>query len=97
MRLIIAMMKHETNTYSPVPTPLDVFARGTPRVPEGDEVSPAFKGTNSAIAAFLDLAEAEGAEIVTPIAAGAWPSGPVHDDAYEYMTGKILDLSLIHI
>jgi microcystin degradation protein MlrC len=91
MRLIIAMMKHETNTYSPVPTPLDVFARGTPRVPEGDEVAPAFKGTNSAIAAFLDLAEAEDAEIITPIAAGAWPSGPVHDDAYEYMTGKILD------
>ena len=28
MRLVIAMMKHETNTFSPVPTPLARFARG---------------------------------------------------------------------
>lgn len=91
MRLVIAMMKHETNTFSPVPTPLESFARGTPTVPEGPAVVEAFKGTGSAIAAFLELAEAEGAEIVTPIAAGSWPSGPVHDDAYEYITGKIVD------
>lgn len=91
MRLVIAMMKHETNTFSPVPTPLESFARGTPSVPEGAAVVDAFKGTGSAIAAFMDLAEAEAAEIVTPIAAGAWPSGPVHDEAYDYMTGRILD------
>ncbi|MGZ0188730.1 MAG: M81 family metallopeptidase, partial [Alphaproteobacteria bacterium] len=91
MRLVIAMMKHETNTFSPVPTPLDTFARGTPTVPEGADVITAFKGTGSAIAAFLELAEAEGAEIVTPIAAGAWPSGPVHDDAYQYMSDKIIE------
>lgn len=91
MRLVIAMMKHETNTFSPVPTPLDTFARGTPTVPEGADVITAFKGTGSAMAAFLELAEAEGAEIVTPIAAGAWPSGPVHDDAYQYMSDKIIE------
>lgn len=90
MRLVIAMMKHETNTYSPVPTPLESFARGALTVPEGLAVVDAFKGTGSAIAAFLDLAAAEGAEIETPIAAGAWPSGPVHDDAYAYMTDKIV-------
>ncbi len=91
MRLVVAMMKHETNTFSPVPTPLESFARGTPTVPEGAAVIDAFKGTGSAIAAFLDLAKKEGAEVVTPIAAGAWPSGPVHDDAYDYMTGRIID------
>ncbi|MEC7571587.1 MAG: M81 family metallopeptidase, partial [Pseudomonadota bacterium] len=26
MRLVIAMMQHETNTFSPVPTPLARFA-----------------------------------------------------------------------
>ena len=90
MKLVIAMMKHETNTFSPVPTPLESFARGALEVPEGDAVVEAFKGTGSAIAGFLDLAEAEGAEVVTPIAAGAWPSGPVHDDAYAYMTDRIV-------
>jgi len=29
MKLVIAQMKHETNTYSPVPTPLARFAVGT--------------------------------------------------------------------
>ena len=28
MRLLIAMMKHETNTFSPVPTPLARFGNG---------------------------------------------------------------------
>ncbi len=91
MRLVIAMMKHETNTFSPVPTPLESFARGARTLPEGDAVVAAFKGTGSAIAAFLDLAETEGAEIVTPIAGGAWPSGPVHDDAFKYMTDRIVN------
>jgi len=91
MRLVIAMMKHETNTFSPVPTPLESFARGAVSVPENAGVVEAFKGTGSSIAGFLDLAEAEGAEIVTPIAAGAWPSGPVHDDAYAYITDRIVE------
>ena len=29
MKLVIAQMKHETNTYSPVPTPLARFAHGS--------------------------------------------------------------------
>jgi len=35
MRLVLAQMKHETNTFSPVPTPLARFAHGRPRPPEG--------------------------------------------------------------
>ena len=30
MRVVIAMFKHETNTFSPVPTPLARFAAGRP-------------------------------------------------------------------
>ena len=83
MRIVIAQMKHETNTYSPVPTPLSRFAVGGGVPPEADAAYAAFKGTGSAIAAFIDLAEAAGAEIVIPIAAAAWPSGPVEDAAFE--------------
>ncbi len=84
MRIVIAMMQHETNTFSPVPTPLERFSRGNNRpVPfEDEEVRLGFKGTGTAIGAFIDLAEAEGAELVMPIAASAWPSGPVEDAAY---------------
>ena len=91
MRLVIAMMKHETNTFSPVPTPLARFARGGAAPLYGDEAVAAFRGTGSAMAAYIDLAEAEGAEYVVPIAAGAWPSGPVEDAAYGHITDTICD------
>ncbi len=89
MKIVIAQMKHETNTFSPVPTPLARFARGGGMPPEGAEAYAAFKGTGSAIAAFFDLAEEAGAHMVIPIAANAWPSGPVEDAAFEHIAGKI--------
>jgi len=91
MRLVIAQMKHETNTFSPVPTPLARFARGGGAVIEGRAVRDAFKGTGSAIGAFIDLAEAAGAEAVYPVAGNAAPSAPVESDAYEWMASRILE------
>ena len=82
-------MKHETNTFSPVPTPLSRFATGTDLPPEGAAAVAAYRGTGSAIAAFIDLAEAAGADYRVAIAASAWPSGPVHDAAFEHIAGRI--------
>ena len=91
MKIVIAQMKHETNTFSPVPTPLARFARGGGVPLAGREAYAAFEGTDSAIAAFFDLAEAAGAEMVIPVAATAWPSGPVEDTAFEHIAGRICD------
>ena len=91
LRVVIAMMKHETNTFSPVPTPLARFASGQAEPYRGEEVVAAYKGTNSALAAFLDLAEEAGAEVVTPIAASARPSGPVEQSAYRAMCDAICE------
>lgn len=91
MKLVIAQMKHETNTYSPVPTPLARFATGATVPPEGDAAIAAYRGTGSAIAAFIDLAEAAGAEFSVPIAASASPSGPVDDAAFEHIAGRICE------
>ncbi|WP_086465414.1 M81 family metallopeptidase [Oceanibaculum nanhaiense] len=90
MHFLLAMMKHETNTFSPVPTPLERFARGRGTPPEGQDAVAAYRGTQSALAAFIDIAEKEGATYDIPVAGQAWPSGPVQDDAYNYMTGKII-------
>ncbi len=90
MRLMIAMMKHETNTFSPVPTPLARFGNG-PGPLYGEAAVAAYRGTGTGLGAYLDLAEREGAEIVLPIAAGASPSRPVEDAAYEHMAGIICD------
>lgn len=91
MKLVIAQMKHETNTYSPVPTPLARFATGAPVPPEGAAAVAAYRGTGSAIGAFIELAEQAGAEYVVPIAAAAWPSGPVEDAAFEHIAQRICD------
>ena len=89
LRAVVAMMEHETNTFSPVPTPLARF--GTPEVPTGPEVYRQFKGTGTGIGAFLDVAEAEGMEIVTPIAGNAAPSGAVEKHAYDTLCDAIVE------
>ncbi|MBI1943161.1 MAG: M81 family metallopeptidase [Betaproteobacteria bacterium] len=91
MRLVIAQMKHETNTFSPVPTPLGRFAHGRALPLAGPEVYEAFKGTGTPIGAFIDLAEQAGAEAVYPVAGNAAPSAPVEDAAYEAMAGRIVE------
>jgi len=90
MRLLIAMMKHETNTFSPVPTPLARFGHG-PGPLYGEAAINAYRGTGSGLGAYLDLAERKGAEVLLPIAAGASPSRPVEDAAYEHIAGIICD------
>jgi len=87
LRAVIAMMQHETNTFSPVPTPLARF--GSPEVPTGTEVYRRFKGTGTGLGAFLDAADAAGMEIATPIAGKAAPSGPVESAAYDCMCDAI--------
>ncbi|MGA8381018.1 MAG: M81 family metallopeptidase [Stellaceae bacterium] len=88
MRLLIAMMKHETNTFSPVPTPLARFGH-RPGPLYGEAAVSAYRGTGTGLGAYLDLAAREGAEIVLPVAAGAAPSGPVEDAAYREITDCI--------
>jgi microcystin degradation protein MlrC len=90
MRLLIAMMKHETNTFSPVPTPLARFGHG-PGPLYGEAAIRAYRGTGSGLGAYLDLAVRERAEVVLPIAAGAPPSRPVEDAAFEHVAGIICD------
>ena len=88
MKLLIAMMSHETNTFSPVPTLLERFGNGS-APPEGEQALHELSGRALAMGGMIAVAQAVGAEIVTPIAAGAPPSGPVDDDAYRYIADTI--------
>src|SRR5438270_6872739 len=95
MRLLIAMMKHETIAFSPVRSPLARFgARSADRGPGplyGEAAIQAYRGTGSGLGAYLDLAEREKADIVLPITASAPPSRPVEDAAYEHIADIICD------
>ncbi|MBT6274936.1 MAG: M81 family metallopeptidase [Chromatiales bacterium] len=91
MHIVIAQMSHETNTFSPVVTDLARFSRAGGAGPvEGDVAKAIFRGTASCMGGYLSVAEGAGADIIVPIAAGAPPSGPVEDDAYEYMVERIV-------
>lgn len=85
MRLVIARMNHETNSFSPVPTPLASFA------PCWDDCAyAAGKDSRTAMGAFIDFAD-ERDDVVTPVFAMAYPSGPVANVAYEAMSAAIID------
>lgn len=86
MRILIARLNHETNSFSPVVTNLQSFD------PHFDEEAANFaKGSNTALGAFYDYAMRKNAEIIVPLAATANPSGPVEDEAFERLVTAITD------
>jgi microcystin degradation protein MlrC len=89
MKVLIARLNHETNTFSPVPTPLSAFGPDGPTF--GAQAYRDNKGMRTAMSAFIDLAEQAGAEVVTPVSASANPSGPVDAEAYTTLTQCIVD------
>ena len=84
-KIVVAMMMHETNTFSPVPTPLASF-----RPLSGGQAIEEFRDTNTQLGGFLHVAQEAKAEVVVPIAAGAHPSGYVEKAAYEDMADAIV-------
>jgi microcystin degradation protein MlrC len=91
VKFVVAMMEHETNTFSSLPTPFEAFAgpTGLPEPPSGQAAIETWGGADMGFSAFLALAREEGAEIDVPIAAYAEPSGPVADAAFERIAGQI--------
>jgi hypothetical protein len=85
LKILIARLNHETNTFSPAPTPLAAFDPVY-----GEDAYQANLGMRTAMAAFIDLAEKAGATLITPLSAMANPSGPVHACAYDELTACIL-------
>ena len=91
MRLLAAMFKHETNTFSPVPTPLERFFGYRPEVLAGPAAIEAHRGTGSGLGGFIAVADEVGATLEVVIAGEANPSGPVEDDAFERIAWTIVE------
>ena len=89
MRFVVAMMKHETNTFSPIRTDWRRFEEWGAYF--GADARRAYEGTAMPFGAYLKLAREVGAEVLTPVAAEAMPSGPVEKAAYETMVTPILE------
>lgn len=87
MKFLIARLNHETNTFSPVRTPLADFE---PRY--GSEALAEQRDARTAMGAFIRLVEARpDSTLVTPLSATANPSGTVDAAAYEQLANCIVD------
>ena len=91
MRLLLATLSHETNTFSPVPTKLERFCRNGTTLLSGQTAIDFYRGTGTCMGGYLAVAEELKAEVVVPLCASAPPSGPVDSDAYETFCRMITD------
>ena len=89
-RYVIALIKHETNTFSPIPTPLSSFGHGEGPA-FGDAARGRFERTATPMAAYLDIARRENADVVTPVAAESWPSNKASRATFETLLRPLED------
>ena len=92
-RFVTAVVHHETNTFSPLPTPLSAFGRYSPQAgpTAGETALRAYRGTRTPVAAFIDIAHEQGAELAFPIAADAVPSGCPDDSLIDHAAERIIE------
>ena len=88
MRLFLAMMSHETNTFSNVPTDRGQFEARN--LHYGGEIVEAFRGTGTCLGGMIAAAERRGARLVPSVAAAASPAGLVTRDIYEHVKERML-------
>lgn len=88
MRVAVAELKQETNTFANRPTTLDDFAAW--HLWRGDEVLEQARGTNMEVAGFIDVIEPAGIEPVPLIATFAMSGGRVTHDAFTTLRDELL-------
>ena len=89
MKVVAARLNHETNTFSPLATPLAAFGPDGPAF--GGAAFESARGTRTALGAFIDAAQARGDSIEVAVNATAYPSGVVDGAAYERLAGSIVE------
>jgi len=89
MKIVAARLNHETNTFSPLATPLAAFGPDGPTF--GRAALESARGTRTALGAFIEAATARGDEIAVAVNATANPSGLVDGAAYERLAGSIVE------
>ncbi|MGI9423707.1 MAG: M81 family metallopeptidase, partial [Hyphomicrobiaceae bacterium] len=87
--ILIAGFKHETNTFSVLPTDLDAYRARC--LCYGNEILEVFADTNSEISGFLDICKMYDWIPVPSVVADASPSGVVTREAYDTISNHILE------
>jgi microcystin degradation protein MlrC len=88
LRIAVAGLWHETNTFSSVAADFDAFAKDT--LVRGEELIAAYEGSNATIAGFLDAARDFAFDAIPLLHARAGPIGTITADAYDRIVEEIL-------
>lgn len=86
MRIAVAGILHESNTFARRPTTLEDFTSFS----RGEDVTARWSDTHHEIAGFLEELPRQGAEIVPLLMTHAVPAGPVATEAFEAITGELI-------
>jgi len=88
VRLFLAMMSHETNTFSTLATGRAQFEARD--LHYGGEILETFRGTGTCLGGMIGVAERAGATLVPSVAAAASPAGRVTADIYRHVLDRIV-------
>lgn len=108
MRIVIGAFSHESHSFSK--DTVDIQAMRQVLFDDKDEIIERHRGVRGDggggwLGGYIDYAEAHSWEIVPTFAAGAYPSGPVTGETYDYiknkfienLTGETVDGVLLHL
>lgn len=89
-RVAVAGFQHETNTFAPFPTTMDLFERrgAWPELTRGAGLPERFRGLNIPLSGFMSECRHE---IVPILWAGAEPGGYVETGAFDTIVGEIVE------
>jgi microcystin degradation protein MlrC len=92
-RIVYGSFQHETNTFAPDKAGWEDFliGGGWPGLSTGDTVWPALKGSNIPAAGFVQAAPDAGDTVAPTVWCVASPSAHVTEQAYEKISGMIVD------
>jgi len=92
VRILVAGLLHETNTFAPTPAQYANFVNGEgfPGMRHGTNLFD-LTTVNIPMGGFLQSMQGSGHELIPVIWAAASPSGPVAADAFERIVGQITD------
>lgn len=100
MRVLVASIGTETNTFAVKPTTLHDFRRGMPgfsmpgetqeELGQGEVISDYFRATHTIAGGYIAAAERLGLDLDFLMSNWAMPGGIVEQSAYEYLKGELL-------
>ncbi|MBM3533496.1 MAG: M81 family metallopeptidase [Alphaproteobacteria bacterium] len=88
MRIAVAQILQETNTFSPIPTTLETFQRYY--YLKGEEMLDGLEGQRIEIPGMLSVLRSSNVQVVPLLATSACASGTLTRETYETLTGELM-------